>query len=307
MPVSPLHLFLLFAAAFVAGAINSVAGGGTLLTFPTLLAVLGGVPNGPIIANGTSTVALVPGSLSAFWGYRGEMRGARRELWTMAVPSLLGGAVGAYLATHVSAGLFSRLVPWLIFLATFLFLIQDWVRRRLGGKAPPAPNNGGAGTHPAASGGPPETGGQGGAAPADDSSPLPPGEGGEERAGRGLPLGAMLFQFFVAVYGGFFGAGIGILMLAALGFLGQTNIHRMNGLKNFAAVCINGVGALTFILYRRVDWPLAALMAVAAVLGGLGGAGLARRVGQANVRRTVIAIGLVFGVYTLLGQLHIKL
>ncbi len=104
----------------------------------------------------------------------------------------------------------------------------------------------------------------------------------------------MLFQFFVAVYGGFFGAGIGILMLAALGFLGQTNIHRMNGLKNFAAVCINGVGALTFIAYRQVNWKLALVMAVAAILGGYGGAGMARRVGQANVRRLVIAIGLLF-------------
>jgi len=268
VPVSPLHLLVLFAAAFAAGAINSVAGGGTLLTFPALLAVLAGTPNGPIIANGTSTVALLPGSLSALWGYRGEMEGARRELWTMAVPSLLGGAVGAYLATHIGSDLFKRLIPWLIFAATFLFLIQDWVRRRLV-KAPPELGAGG--------------------------------------TSSGLPHGAMLFQFFVAVYGGFFGAGIGILMLAALGFLGQTNIHRMNGLKNFAAVCINGVGALTFILYRRVDWPLVALMAVAAVLGGLGGAGLARRVGQANVRRAVIAIGLGFGVYTLLGQLNIKL
>ncbi len=266
--VSPLHLLVLFAAAFAAGAINSVAGGGTLLTFPALLAVLAGTPNGPIIANGTSTVALLPGSLSALWGYRGEMGGARRELWTMAVPSLLGGAVGAYLATHIGSDLFKRLIPWLIFAATFLFLIQDWVRRRL----------------------------------VKASSEL-----GAEGTSSGLPHGAMLFQFFVAVYGGFFGAGIGILMLAALGFLGQTNIHRMNGLKNFAAVCINGVGALTFILYRRVDWPLVALMAVAAVLGGLGGAGLARRVGQANVRRAVIAIGLSFGVYTLLGQLNIKL
>ena len=98
MPASPLHLLLLFAAAFAGGAINSVAGGGTLLTFPALLAVLGNMPNGPILANGTSTVALVPGSLSAFWGYRGEMGGARRDLWTMAAPSLLGGALGAYLA-----------------------------------------------------------------------------------------------------------------------------------------------------------------------------------------------------------------
>ena len=114
----------------------------------------------------------------------------------------------------------------------------------------------------------------------------------------------MVFQFFVAIYGGFFGAGIGILMLAALGFLGQTNIHRMNGLKNFAAVCINGVGALTFIFYRRVDWTLALLMMALAVTGGYAGAGLAQRAGQANVRRLVIFIGLAFGAYTLYGQLH---
>lgn len=258
---SPLHLALLFLTAFIAGAINSVAGGGTLLTFPTLLAVLG--PSQAILANGTSTVALVPGSLSAYWGYRSEAKLSRGELGRMALPSLLGGVLGAYLATHVATDLFNRLVPWLIFGATFLFLIQDWVRRRVG---PPS-----------------------GAAPA-----MP---------GRGLTPGAMAFQFCVAVYGGFFGAGIGILMLAALGFLGQTDIHRMNGLKNFAAVCINGVGALTFIYFRQVDWPLAALMAVAAVLGGWGGAGAARRIGQANVRRVVIAIGLGFGLYTLARQL----
>ena len=260
MHAQPLQLLLLFAAAFAAGAINSVAGGGTLLTFPALLAVLGPMPNGAVFANGTSTVALVPGSLSAFWGYRNELGGDRRGLWAMAGPSLLGGAVGAYLATHVPSALFSRLVPWLIFAATFLFLIQDWVRRRIGQSA------------------------------------------SEAETGR-LPPGAVVFQFFVAVYGGFFGAGIGILMLAALGFLGQTNIHRMNALKNFAAVCINGVGALTFILYHRVDWELAALMAVAAVAGGWGGAGLARRVGQANVRRVVVAVGLGCGIYTLIKQI----
>ena len=262
MPVNPFHLVLLFAAAFAAGAINSVAGGGTLLTFPALLAVLG--PGGSVIANGTSTVALVPGSMSAFWGYRGEIGKNRRDLWEMALPSLCGGALGAFLATHVSPALFSRLVPWLILAATFLFLIQDpvrkWVERQK------------------------------------DS----PGVSNSENLGAG----GMVFQFFVAVYGGFFGAGIGILMLAALGFLGQTNIHRMNGLKNFAAVCINGVGALTFILYGRVDWKLAGLMAVAAILGGYGGAGMARRIGQANVRRVVIGIGLVFGAYTLYGQIR---
>ena len=264
LSVPPLHLALLLLAAFAAGAINSVAGGGTLLTFPVLLSVLGNVPNGSVIANGTSTVALVPGSLSAFWGYRGEVAGQKRSLWEMAVPSLLGGAVGAYLATHVSPAVFSRLVPWLIFGATFLFLIQDPVRRWIGRDTEQS----------------------------DDAAPRP------------LGLGGMTFQFFVAVYGGFFGAGIGILMLAALGFLGQTNIHRMNGLKNFAAVCINGVGALTFIVYRRVDWTLALFMMILAIAGGYGGAGLAKRAGQANVRRFVIGIGVIFGAWTLYGQLH---
>jgi uncharacterized membrane protein YfcA len=269
LSVPPLHLALLLLAALAAGAINSAAGGGTLLTFPVLLSVLGNVPNGSVIANGTSTVALVPGSLSAFWGYKGEVAGQKRSLWEMAVPSLLGGLVGAYLATHVSASIFSHLVPWLIFGATFLFLIQDPVRRWIGRDTS-----------------------EGNTADAPAAEPKP------------LGVGGMVFQFFVAVYGGFFGAGIGILMLAALGFLGQTNIHRMNGLKNFAAICINGVGAITFIVYKRVDWPLALLMMAMAILGGYGGAGLAKRVGQTNVRRFVIAIGLVFGAYTLYGQLR---
>ncbi len=262
---SPLHLVLLFLAAFVAGAINSVAGGGTILTFPTLLTILG--PAQSVLANGTSTVALVPGSVSAYWNYRGEVKLSRTALWQMALPSLLGGGIGAYLATHVNAKLFSHLVPWLILGATFLFLIQDPVRRWVD-------------TRREASGG--------------------------EAAGEGpLGVGGMIFQFFVALYGGFFGAGIGILMLAALGFLGQTNIHRMNGLKNFAAVCINGIGTVLFIYYGKVNWALAILMAVAAIAGGWGGAGVARKMGQANVRRVVIGVGLVFGLFTLAQQLKL--
>ena len=251
---------LLFGTALLAGAINSVAGGGTLLTYPALF--WAGVP--AVDANGTSTVALVPGSLSAAWGYRGEMSGSRRDLLWMAVPSLVGGFLGARYAESVGNALFARLVPWLILSATALFMAQEPVRRWIGR--------------------------------GDDG-------GREPGARRGGFLGAALFQFGVALYGGFFGAGIGILMLAALGFLGLTNIHRMNGIKNVAAICINGVAALTFIAGRKVHWPLALLMMIGAILGGYGGAGLARRVGQANVRRIVAGIGISIGLVMLVRQL----
>ncbi len=249
-----LHVLLLFGAALAAGAINSVAGGGTLLTFPALLAV--GIA--PVAANATSTVALVPGSLSAFWGYRSALPTDRRSLVWLGLPSVAGGALGAWLVIRAGDALFAHLVPWLILGATALFLAQGPVRAWLD-------KRGGAG----------------------------------EPSGR-FPVGAVLFQFAVALYGGFFGAGIGILMLAALGLMGLRNIHQMNGLKNYAAVCINGVAALAFILSRRVQWHLALLMMVGAIVGGYGGAGLAQRLGQVNVRRLVVVIGLSMGLYTLL-------
>ncbi len=257
------HYVVLFLAALAAGAINAVAGGGTLLTFPALLAV--GVP--PVIANGTSTVALVPGSLSAVWGYKTEMQHDHRDLLWLGLPSLAGGYLGAHAASHVGNALFSQLVPWLIFGAVALFLIQDPIQRWMAGRQE----------------------GQGALFALGTPSRCAPRNW----------VSVMVFQFFVALYGGFFGAGIGILMLAALGFLGLSNIHRMNGLKNFAAVCINGAAALTFIYYGRVSWGLALLMMVAAMAGGYGGAGLAQRMGRRNVRRLVVTIGILIGVYTL--------
>jgi hypothetical protein len=253
-----MRFLLLFVAATLAGAINSVAGGGTLLTFPSLLAA--GVS--PIVANATNTVALVPGSLSAYWGYRSEMGRSRRDLVLFGLPSLAGGVIGAFIVVKAGDQLFSRLVPWLIFSATGLFLLQDRLKTLF------APDtNEGAGT---------------------------------ARFSRRHPVGATIFQFLVAIYGGFFGAGMGILMLAAMGMMGMGSIHRMNGLKNFAAVCINGVAAVTFALMHRVNWPFAALMAVGAVAGGYGGAGAAQRIGEKNVRRLVIYIGLGIGFWTLL-------
>jgi uncharacterized protein len=243
----------LFAAAFCAGVVNSIAGGGTLLTFPSLLAA--GLP--AVTANATSTMALVPGSMSAFWGYRSEIRGEGRLLAAMAVPSIVGGVIGALGANRVGDAAFGKLAPLLVLGATVLFMAQEPIRawsRRFA--APPS----------------------------------------EDRRGLRHLAAVAAFQLVVALYGGFFGAGIGILMLASLALLGLTDIHRMNGLKNLAAVCINGVAALTFALERRIDWPVALLMMLGGVLGGFFGAGMALRLGQVAVRRMVIAIGLSISV-----------
>jgi uncharacterized membrane protein YfcA len=245
---------MLFGAAFLAGVVNSMAGGGTLLTFPALLSA--GLP--AVTANATSTVALVPGSFSAFWGYRGEVQGEGRLLTAMAVPSLMGGTLGALAADRVGDALFAKLAPLLVLGATVLFMAQEPLRRWSR-----------------------QVSGFGGV-------------GGRERRALGAIAG---FQLLVALYGGFFGAGIGILMLASLGLLGLRDIHRMNGLKNIAAVCINGLAALTFAACGRVNWPIASFMIVGGVAGGYTGAGLAQRLGQQMVRRFIVMVGLLISLY----------
>jgi uncharacterized membrane protein YfcA len=255
---TPLSFGLLFLSAVGAGAMNAMAGGGTLLTFPSLLAA--GVS--PVMANATNAVALVPGSFTAGWAYRSE-RGqyGGRLLVYLATASILGGFVGATLVSVAGDALFRRLVPWLIIGATVLFLIQDplrrWRERRSGsGEARPA-------------------------------------------LGEGSLWGLAAAHFVVSVYGGFFGAGMGILMLAELGFVGLTNIHQMNGLKNYGAAFINLTAAVTFVAGGHVLWGLAGLMAVGAIIGGWGGARLAVRIGQSAVRWTVVVIGVCSGLFTL--------
>jgi len=247
--VTGAQIGLLLGSAVVAGIMNALAGGGTILTFPALL--LAGVP--AIQANATSTVALVPGSISSLAGYRREVGAHRQWLTRLLIPSLLGGALGSVLLLLTPEKIFARLAPFLVLFATLLFLFQIvWSRRA-------------------------------------------PGTEGGERASWGL---ASIAQFFVAIYGGYFGAGAGILMLVILGFLGLTDIHAMNGLKNFFGICINGVASAWFIFKGVVNWPLALLMMTGAIAGGWIGAGFARRIGKEKARIAVVVIG--FGITAVL-------
>jgi uncharacterized membrane protein YfcA len=225
MRVTPLQLGALVASSFGAGAMNAMAGGGTILTYPTLL-FLG---ESAIVANATSTIALWPGAAASMWGYRREVATHRHWLKTL-------------------------LAPFLILFATVLFLLQGAVAKSSAShEAPPS---------------------------------------------RGRLAAALLFQLAVAVYGGYFGAGIGILMLATLGFLGLGDIHAMNGLKNFFGMCINAVAAAYFIFRGAVQWPAALVMIGGAIAGGYGGARFARRIGKEKSRAAVVVIG--FGIAALL-------
>lgn len=247
--LSVLALAAVFVASALGGAVNSIAGGGTLLTFPALVAL--GVP--ALAANATSTVALWPGALSSMVGYRGELRGARSWAVALTLPSVAGGVLGAWLLLRTPADQFARIVPFLVLGATLLFLAQGPLMHRLRERR---------------------------------------GVSGEAEEDPRIAPGMIVAQLAIGVYGGYFGAGIGILMLAGLGLMGFTNIHRMNGLKNWGAVCMNVVAAGIFAFSGIVNWPVAVVIAAGGLLGGYAGARVAQRVGQQRVRRAIVAIGL---------------
>jgi len=242
---------LLFGAAVMAGMINSVAGGGTLVTFPAL--VWAGRPE--IIANATSAFALVPGTWSSAYGYRRETLTAPRKFLYLLIPSVAGGIVGAVLLRRTPPSIFTALVPFLILFATILFMAQGAVQRWLRS-----------------------------------------GASAQQEATAGWMVGASFYQFLVAIYGGYFGAGIGILTLAVLGIMGLSDIHQMNGLKNIFGSMINGVAAVYFVFAGMIDWPSAVLMAAGSIIGGYGAAGIARKIEQKAVRRIVIVVGFAMAI-----------
>lgn len=246
-----LETIVIVVAGVIAGAINAIAGGGTLISFPALL----WLGRDPILANATNTLAIWPGSLAGAYGFRRELSTVRRWLLLLIVPSLAGGLLGGWLLLRTPVSTFERIVPFLILGATLLLAAQEMVTARLGAVAR-----------------------------------------AHENPTRGWVIFVFLFQFVVALYGGYFGAGMGILMLAALGIIGLTDIHQMNGVKNVLAVCINGVAAIYFAVVSAVIWRDVVLMMIGTVIGGLLGARTAQHFGRRFVRKAVIAIGIVMTV-----------
>ena len=248
---------VMFCAAFSAGAINAIAGGGTLLTFPVLIWL--GLD--PKVANGTSTVALWPGLFGGLFGYRRELENSSTILFRLGLTSIIGGAFGALLLIRTPSRVFANLVPFLILFATLLFMSHGVINKR-----------------------------------------LRLGSLGDRPSGLWWS-GAIIFQLFSAMYGGYFGAGNGILMLAAMGLLGLNDLNRANGIKNFLGICINSIAVLLFSLAGLVVWQDALVMAFGALAGGYFGASMAVRIGQKWVRRGIVLIGLIIFV-VMVWRLH---
>ncbi len=253
---------IILTAGVLAGAINAIAGGGTLISFPALL----WIGRDPIVANITNTVAIWPGSLAGAIGFRRELSTTRRWLLLLILPSLAGGALGSWLLLRTPTSLFDRLVPFLILGATLLLAAQELITSRVAAGV-------------AAVGQPPTA---------------------DRQPSSAWMVLIFVFQLLVGVYGGYFGAGMGILMLAALGLIGLTDLHQMNALKNVLAVCINGIAALYFTFAGAVMWKDVGIMMVGTIAGGFLGARVARRLGRKFVRGTVVVIGIVMTIALLL-------
>ncbi|MCH7344126.1 sulfite exporter TauE/SafE family protein [Pelomonas sp. CA6] len=240
---------MLGAAAFAAGVLNAVAGGGSFLTLPAL--VFAGVP--PVAANATSALAVSPGYLGSTLGFRAELRALpRRRLMRESLLAALGGIAGGLLLVFTPARLFAGIVPWLLLFATAVFAAGPLLLRWLGG----------------------------------------PGAASQE----GGPRWREPALFLVAVYGGYFNGGLGILLMALYSVAGETRLNTINALKNLNSLVLSWLSVATFVLAGAIAWREGLLMMVAATLGGYVGAHLARRLPVAWVRAAVIVIGLAMSV-----------
>jgi uncharacterized protein len=248
VPLNYWNDFLLFATAFVAGGLNAVAGGGSFITFPTL--IFTGIS--PIAANATNTTAMWMASLASVGAYRRDFTVERQVLVTLTITSFVGGAVGSIALLYMPSDVFKKLIPYLLLLATVVFIFgesfKNWVQSRNRTRT-------------------------------DKTPPM---------------IYLVIAQLSIAIYGGFFGAGAGILMLAALTLFGFKEMNTMNALKSFLGTCFNGIAVLLFIFAGLVAWPQAVLMSVGGSLGGYVLARFARKLPPRTIRWfvSIVAVGM---------------
>ena len=262
------HIVLIILAGFGAGAINALVGSGTLITFPTLVAL--GYP--PVTSTMSNAIGLVAGSASGTWGYRAELGGQWDRLRWQIPASLTGAVLGAFLLLHLPEKVFTRIVPVLLVLALVLVVIgpriQSWARRRA------------------------EVG-------------VPPACGGAGRSAEHITPARMaalvVGTFAVGVYGGYFTAAQGILLVGIMGALLPESVQRMNAAKNLLTLLVNVVAAVgyTLVAFDRISWPAAGLIAAGSLVGGFLGARYGRRLSPNALRGTIVVVGLI-GLYRLL-------
>jgi len=247
------HLWVTLFAGLAAGAANTVAGGGTVISFPVLVWI--GLP--PVQANATNTVGLWTGSIGGAWSYRGRLGTLQAKWRSLAFISLVGGGVGAWLLVNLPPSWFASIAPFMVLGAAVLIAVEPLVRKRLVAAWSPE--------------------------------------------GRGGTVGSMLGVLVVSLYGGYFGAGIGLLLLVALALLGIENLHHANALKNLLVVGIKGVAVAYFAVVGVLDWPVAIVMVVGSTIGGWAAGFLVQKVQPATLRWIIVGLGMGMGLVMVIG------
>lgn len=250
--MTPFEAVAIVAAGLAAGAINTIVGSGSLITFPTLLAF--GYP--PVVANVSNTLGLMPGSFSGVVGYRRELVGQRSRIIRYGAAGAAGGLTGGLILLAAPESAFEAVVPFLILLAAGLMAFQPRLARYMTAR---------------------------------------------RGAEAGHPTGLTLGVFLTGIYGGYFGAAQGVILMALLAIFLTDDLQRLNGLKNWIAGLVNGVAALLFVLVAPIDYGVAALLAVGSIVGGQVGATIGRRLPAPVLRATVVAVGLVVAIRMLIG------
>lgn len=261
--MSTLEILAVLLAGAGAGAINAVVGSGTLFTFPVLLSL--GFP--PVVATMSNAIGLVPGSISGTWGYRRELAGQKKRVLRLLPASLLGAVTGAWLLLHLPAETFEAVVPVLLVLALVLVVTQTRIQRAL-------------------------------ARSREREAAQEPGR--EKRSWHGIA--AFVATYLIGIYGGYFAAAQGVLLVGALGALIPETLQRVNALKNLLALGVNTVAASAYaiVAYDRISWTAAGLIAAGSLVGGFAGASVGRRLPAPILRGAILLLGIV-GIWRIVG------